>query len=58
MERREVIRQSKIAQWILWAVTMVLFSVLALTEHFDALLVAMIVSLLVWYMVVPRPASR
>lgn len=50
--------QSKTAQWILWAITMMVFSVLALTSHFDALLLAIVVSSLVWYTVVPRTSSR
>jgi hypothetical protein len=56
--RRRFIMQSKTAQWILWAITMIIFSVLAVGRHFDALLVAIILSSLVWYTVVPRRASR
>ena len=50
--------QSKTAQWILWAITMAVFGALSLTRHFDALLVAMVISSVVWYVVVPRTASR
>jgi len=50
--------QSKTAQWILWAITMSIFAALTLTRHFDVLLVAMVISSLVWYVVVPRTASR
>lgn len=50
--------QSRSAQWILWAVTMAVFLGLAISRHFDALLIALIVSSLVWYVVVPRTASR
>jgi len=50
--------KSNTAQWALWAITMLLFLALTLTGHFDALLVALIVSSLVWYTVVPRRASR
>ena len=50
--------QNKTAQWILWAITMIIFLVLTLGGHFDALLVALIVSSLVWHTVVPRPSSR
>jgi hypothetical protein len=50
--------KSKTAQWILWAVTMLLCLALTLTRHFDALLLALIVSSLVWYTVVPRTTSR
>ncbi len=46
------------AQWILWAITMVLFLWLTLSGHFDWLIVAMIVASLVWYGVVPRTSSR
>ena len=50
--------QSNTAQWILWAVTMIVLSVLTIGRHFDALLVALIVSSLVWYTVVPRASAR
>lgn len=50
--------KSIVAQWILWAVTMALFLWLTLSGHFDWLVVAMIVSSVVWYVVVPRPSSR
>jgi len=50
--------QSKTAQWILWAITMAIFAALALTRHFDALMVALVVSSVVWYVLVPRTASR
>jgi hypothetical protein len=50
--------QSKIAQWILWAIIMIILSTLAIGGHYDALLVALIVSSLVWYTVVPRTISR
>jgi membrane protein implicated in regulation of membrane protease activity len=50
--------KSKAAQWILWAITMVIFLALTLSGHFDWLIVAMIVSSLVWYTVVPRATSR
>jgi hypothetical protein len=50
--------KSKTAQWILWAITMIIFFVLTVSGHFDALIVAMIISSLVWYTVVPRTTSR
>jgi hypothetical protein len=50
--------QNKIAQWILWAITMFIFSALALGRHYSALLLALIISSLVWYTLVPRAASR
>ncbi|HUI83581.1 MAG TPA: hypothetical protein VL240_05120 [Candidatus Binatia bacterium] len=46
------------AQWILWAITMVIFLGLTFTHHFDWLIVAMIISSLVWYTVVPRTTPR
>ena len=46
------------AQWTLWAVIMTIFLVLSLTRHFEALLVAIVVSSLVWYGMVPRAGSR
>lgn len=50
--------QSKTAQWILWAITMIIFSALTLSRHFDWLALAIVLSSLVWYTVVPRPTSR
>ncbi|MGB8885837.1 MAG: hypothetical protein WCC87_03890 [Candidatus Korobacteraceae bacterium] len=50
--------KSKTSQWILWAVTMVVFLWLTLSGHFDWLIVAMIVASAVWYSVVPRATSR
>ena len=50
--------KSKTAQWILWAITMVVFLALTLSSHFDALMVALVVASLVWFAVVPRTASR
>ncbi len=49
--------KSKTAQWILWAITMAIFLALSLTRHFDALLVAILVSWLVWSTLVARTAS-
>ena len=49
--------QNKTAQWILWAITMTVLSALALTSHFDALLLAIVVLSLVWYTVVPQARS-
>jgi hypothetical protein len=48
----------KNALWILWAVTMSIFLWLTLTGHFDWLAIAIVVSSLVWYTVVPRTTSR
>lgn len=49
---------TKTAQWILWAITMIVLLALTIGRHFIALLIALIVSSLVWYMVVPRTTSR
>jgi hypothetical protein len=50
--------QTKTSQWILWAVTMVVFSTLTLTGHFEVLALAIVLSSLVWNTVVPRATSR
>lgn len=50
--------KSTSAQWILWAVTMLVFLCLTLTGHFKALGIAMVACFLVWYTVVPRTTSR
>ncbi len=50
--------KSKTAQWILWATTMVIFLGLTISAHFDWLIVAMLISALVWYTLVPRTTSR
>jgi hypothetical protein len=50
--------KSKTAQWILWAITMAVFLWLTVSGHFDWLIVAMIVSSLLWHTVVPRTTSR
>ena len=50
--------QSKTSQWILWAITMVVFLGLTLSGHFEGLLIALIVSSLVWCTVVSRATSR
>jgi len=50
--------QNKTAQWILWAITMIVFSALAFSGHFELLALAIVLSSLVWYTVVPRTTSR
>lgn len=50
--------KSKRAQWTLWAITMLVFLDLTFTGHFDWLIVAILVSSLVWYVVVPHSTSR
>lgn len=54
----EATMQSKTAQWILWAITMTIFLALTLSGHFDWLGVAIVLSSLVWYTLVPRTTSR
>lgn len=36
--------RNKTAQWIVWAITMTIFLGLSMTRHFDALLIAIILS--------------
>ena len=50
--------QTKTAQWILWAITMVVFSALTLSGHFQLLALAIVLSSLLWYTLVPRTTSR
>ncbi len=50
--------ETKTAQWILWAITMIIFTALALSGHFELLGLALVLSSLVWYMLVPRATSR
>jgi hypothetical protein len=46
------------AQLILWTITIITFLWLALSHRFDGLIVAVVVSSLVWYSIVPRTTSR
>ena len=50
--------KSTSAQWLLWAITMSILLWLTLSGRFDWLAVALVASSLIWYMVVPRAASR
>lgn len=45
-------------QFILWTVTLAVFLELALHRQFDWLIVAVLISSLVWCAVVPRTTSR
>jgi len=45
-------------QWILWLVTMVLFTWLTLTANWDWLSLGIVASAIVWYGIVPRAHSR
>jgi hypothetical protein len=48
----------KTAQWILWAVAMVIFTALTLSGHWDWLGVAITAVAVIWYTVVPKTHSR
>jgi hypothetical protein len=48
---------SKTAQWIIWALLMVVFSALTLTAHWTDLALALTVTAVFWYGIVPRPRS-
>ncbi len=50
--------KSKTAQWILWAVAMVIFTALALSDHGNWLGVAITAVAVIWYTVVPNTHSR
>jgi hypothetical protein len=55
---REVIMKSETAQWILWAVAMVIFTALTLSGHWNWLGAAITVVGVIWYTVVPKAHSR
>jgi hypothetical protein len=48
---------SKSAQWTIWAVLMVVFTVLTLAARWLDLAFALTVAAVVWYGIVPRPRS-
>ncbi len=50
--------KSKNAQWILWGVTMVIFSVITLSGHRNWLGLAILAVAVVWNTVVPGAHSR
>jgi membrane protein implicated in regulation of membrane protease activity len=50
--------ENKTFQWILWAITMVIFLALTLTGHTTALGLAITAVAVVWYTVVPEARSR
>jgi len=45
------------AEWILWALTMLVFLALALTRHVALLGIAIVAVAIVWYGIVPEPGS-
>jgi hypothetical protein len=50
--------KNKTAQWILWAVAMVIFTVITLSGHGNWLGLAIIAVAVIWYAVVPKASSR
>ncbi len=50
--------KSKRAQWILWAIAMIIFSVITLSGHGNWLGLAITAVAIVWYTVVPSTHSR
>jgi hypothetical protein len=53
----ELAMTSKTTQWIIWAMLMAVFSVLTLTAHWTDLALALTVTAVFWYGIVPRPRS-
>jgi hypothetical protein len=49
---------NKTAQWILWAIAMVIFLALTLTGHTTLLGLAITAVAIVWYSVVPEARSN
>jgi hypothetical protein len=47
----------KTTQWIVWALLMVVFTALTLTAHWIDLALALTVTAVFWYGIVPRPRS-
>jgi len=50
--------ENRTLQWILWAITMVIFLALTLTGHTMVLGLAITAVAVVWYAVVPKARSR
>jgi len=49
---------NKTAQWIMWAIAMVIFLALTLTDHTTLLGLAITAVAIVWYSVVPEARSN
>ena len=47
----------KTVQWTIWAILMVLFTALTLTARWTDLALALTVTAIVWYGIVPAPRS-
>jgi len=45
-------------EWLVWAIAMILFSVLALSGRWTALGLALTVTAVLWYTLVPEHQSR
>ena len=54
----EALMKSKTAQWIVWAVAMVIFTALTLGGHWYWLTAAITAVAVIWYAVVPKASSR
>jgi hypothetical protein len=50
--------KNKSAQWILWAVAMIIFTIITLIGHANWLGLAITAVAIVWYTVVPKASSR
>jgi hypothetical protein len=48
---------SKTAQWIIWALMMAVFSGLTLTAHWIELALALTITAVFWYGIVPKARS-
>ncbi|HZD32324.1 MAG TPA: hypothetical protein VE779_11755 [Candidatus Angelobacter sp.] len=49
---------TKTAQWVLWAALMLVFSALTLAGRWLDLALALTISAVIWYGIVPEPSSR
>jgi len=49
---------SKTAQWMVWAVLMALFTTLTLAARWTDLALALTLTAVFWYGIVPEPGSR
>jgi hypothetical protein len=58
MTEESKIMKSKTAQWILWAVAMVIFTTLTVSSLWDWLGLAIMATAVIWYTVVPNTHSR
>jgi len=54
---QELRMTSKTVQWTIWAILMVLFTALTLTARWTDLALALTVTAIIWYGIVPAPRS-